>query len=228
MQAAELGRKIGWWGTMVVQVKIDSRDGVPKLMEINPRMGNGLWWRVAVGMNEPLMCIKIAKGEEVEAVKDYPAGTILIHPVEDVLGLGIKLVDLLVYKFRVNLRGRKPIDPLNHPPSVEELMRSYKKTYFNRKKKVYDFYFSRLFQRPSGLHHLVASDAAIPVESHEGAWQNNVPEAVHFRTLKSTSRCSFPPDGPFLRSLVIDRLNSAKPSQERRQALGKGTMRSEA
>jgi hypothetical protein len=148
VQAAELGRNIGWWGTMVVQVKIDSRDGVPKLMEINPRMGNGLWWRVAVGINEPLMCIKIAKGEEVEAVKDYPAGTILIHPVEDLLGLGFKLVDLLVYKFRVNLLGRKPIDPLNPPQSVEELARSYKETYFNRKRKVYDFYFANSFSDP--------------------------------------------------------------------------------
>jgi predicted ATP-grasp superfamily ATP-dependent carboligase len=148
MQAAELGRKIGWWGTMVVQVKIDSRDGVPKLMEINPRMGNGLWWRVAVGINEPLMCIKIAKGEEVETVKNYPAGTILIHPVEDLLGLGLKLLDLLVYKFRVNLLGSKPIDPSNSPLGVKELMRSYKDTYFNRKRKVYDFYFANCFNDP--------------------------------------------------------------------------------
>ncbi|MGB7950156.1 MAG: ATP-grasp domain-containing protein [Candidatus Binatia bacterium] len=148
MQAAKLGQKIGWWGTMVVQVKIDSRDGVPKLMEINPRMGNGLWYRVAVGINEPLMCIKIAKGEEVEAVKDYPAGTLFIHPVEDLLGLGVKLADLVVYKFRINLQGRKPIDPLNPPPGVKELMRSYKETYFNRKNKVYDFYFASSFSDP--------------------------------------------------------------------------------
>jgi hypothetical protein len=148
MQGAKLGQKIGWWGSMTVQMKIDSRDGVPKLMEINPRMGNGLWCRVAVGINEPLICLKIAKGEEVEAVEDYPAGTLFIHPVEDLLGLGVKLLDLLVYKFRVNVLGRMPIDPLNHPLSVEELMRSYKKTYFNRKKKVYDFYFTSCFSDP--------------------------------------------------------------------------------
>ena len=148
MQAAQLGRKIGWWGTMIVQVKIDSRNGIPKLMEINPRMGNGLWYRVAVGINEPLMCLKIAKGEEVEAVKDYPAGTMFLHPVEDLLGLGVKLVDLLVYKFRVKLLGCKPIDPLNSPSCVTELMRSYHETYFNRKKKHYDFYFASSFNDP--------------------------------------------------------------------------------
>ena len=117
-------------------------------MEINPRMGNGLWYRVAVGINEPLMCLKIAKGEEVEAVKDYPAGTMFLHPVEDLLGLGVKLVDLLVYKFRVKLLGCKPIDPLNSPSCVTELMRSYHETYFNRKKKHYDFYFASSFNDP--------------------------------------------------------------------------------
>jgi biotin carboxylase len=148
MQAAELGRKIGWWGSMTVQVLIDSRDGVPKLMEINPRLGNGLWRRVAVGINEPLMSIKIAQGEKVDAVKDIPAGTMFLHPVEDFLALGIRFVDLLVYKFRVNLQGRKPIDPLNSPLSVKELMRSYRATYFNRKQKFYDFYFASFFNDP--------------------------------------------------------------------------------
>jgi hypothetical protein len=117
-------------------------------MEINPRMGNGLWYRVAVGINEPLMCIKMAKGEAVEAVKACPAGTLLLDPVEDLLGLGLKLLDLVAYKFRVNLLGREPIDPLNAPPSVKELIRSYQETYFSRKRKVYDFYFASSFSDP--------------------------------------------------------------------------------
>lgn len=147
-QAAKLGRKIGWWGTLIVQVKNDSRNGVPKLMEINPRLGNGLWYRVAVGINEPLMCLKIAKGEKVEAVKDYPSGTLFLHPVEDLLAVAVKLADLLVYKLRVNLLGQQPIDPLNSPPGVKELIQSYRETYFNRKKKFYDFYFARSLNDP--------------------------------------------------------------------------------
>lgn len=31
-----------------------------------PRMGYALWVRVAAGINEPWMCLKIAKEEEVE------------------------------------------------------------------------------------------------------------------------------------------------------------------
>jgi ATP-grasp in the biosynthetic pathway with Ter operon len=148
MQAAKLGQKIGWRGSMTVQMKIDSRDGVPKLMEINPRMGYGLWRRVAVGINEPLMCLKIFKGEEVEAVKDYPAGTMFLYPVEDLLALGLKLLDLLVYKFRVDFQHWRPVDPLNPPPGVKELMQSYKDTYFNRKKKLYNFYFAYFLNDP--------------------------------------------------------------------------------
>jgi hypothetical protein len=58
---------------------------------------------------------------------------------------GLKLIDLLVYKFRINVQGRSPIDPLNPPLSIGELMRSYKETYFNRKKKLYNFYFTYFF-----------------------------------------------------------------------------------
>jgi hypothetical protein len=148
MHGAKLGQKMGCWLSITFKIKSDSRDGVPKLMEINPRMGNGLWYRVAVGINEPLICLKIAKGEDLVAIKDYPAGTLFIHPVEDLLGLGLKLLDLLFYKFRVNLLGLKPIDPLNSPLGVKELMRSYKDTYFNRRKKVYDFYFANCFSDP--------------------------------------------------------------------------------
>jgi predicted ATP-grasp superfamily ATP-dependent carboligase len=145
MHAAKLGKNIGWWGSMTVQMKIDSRDGAAKLLEINPRMGWLLWLRVAAGINEPWMCLKIAKGEEVPAVKDYPAGTMFLYPVEDLLVFGLKLIDLLVYKFRINVQGRSPIDPLNPPLSIGELMRSYKETYFNRKKKLYNFYFTYFF-----------------------------------------------------------------------------------
>lgn len=148
MLAVKLSQKIGWQGSVTVQVKIDARDRVPKLMEINPRLGYGLWLRVAAVINEPLMCINIAKGEAVEAAKDFPAGTIFLCPVEDLLALGVKLVDRLVYTFRINVRGRTPVDPLNPPPTVRELMKSYKQTYFNRRRKMYNPFFTHFFQDP--------------------------------------------------------------------------------
>jgi hypothetical protein len=146
--AAKLVRKLGWWGGTTVQTKIDSRDGIPKLMEINPRLGYRLWVRTELGINEPLMCLKIARGEEVEALKDYPVGKMLFDPIEDILGLGFKLLDLFIYKFRIGLLGKTPIDPFNPPMTLKELIQSYKQTYFNRKKKVFNPYFRYFFQDP--------------------------------------------------------------------------------
>ena len=45
--------------------RIDPRDGQPKLMEINPRLGIKLWYRTELGINEPMMCLQIARGEKV-------------------------------------------------------------------------------------------------------------------------------------------------------------------
>ena len=134
---------MGWRGSISVQTKVDPRDGIPKLLEINPRTGR-LWERTELGINEPLMCLKVARGEEVDevkAMKDYPVGTMLLEPVEDLLGLGFKLLDLSVYKFRVGIQGKSPLDPLNPPMSLKELFRSYKGTYFGGKKKVFNPYF---------------------------------------------------------------------------------------
>jgi predicted ATP-grasp superfamily ATP-dependent carboligase len=146
--AARLVQKLGWWGVATVEMKVDSRDGIPKLMEINPRLGMGLWYRTELGINEPLMCLKVAKGEEVEAVKNYPVGTMLLRPVEDIMGFGFKLLDLLIYKFRIGIKGKIPLDPLNPPMSLRELIQSYKQTYLGGKKKVFNPYFRYFFQDP--------------------------------------------------------------------------------
>jgi biotin carboxylase len=146
MHIARLLHKMNWWGGAGVQIKIDSRDGGPKLMEINPRLGYRLWVRTELGINEPLMCVKIARGEEVQAVKDYPLGTMLLDPIEDMLGLGFTLLDLLVYKFRIGIRAETPVDPSNPPMALKELLQSYKETYFNGKKKLFNPYFTYFFQ----------------------------------------------------------------------------------
>jgi len=148
MEAAVLGKKIGWLGGMTIQTKIDPRDGMPKLMEINPRIGYGLWQIVAAGINEPLMRVKLANGEHVEGVKDWPAETVFLCPIEDLLVLGIRILDLLVYRFRICFRGQIPSDPLNAPMTFNELMRSYKDTYLDSKKKVYNLYFRHFFSDP--------------------------------------------------------------------------------
>ena len=146
--AAGFVRKLGWWGAADVETKIDVRDGLPKLMEINPRLGRRLWRRTHLGINEPLMCIRIAKGEEVETVKDYPVGTVLLDPIDDLTGLCLGLIDLLIYRFRIGVQGKAPLDPLNPPMHLRELIRSYKDTYFGAKPRAFNPYFRYFFQEP--------------------------------------------------------------------------------
>ena len=146
--AAELVRNLGWWGCVNVQMKIDARDGVPKLMEINPRLGSRRWGRAELGINEALMCVKISRGEVVVAEEVPSSGVLRIHPVEDFLGLAFKLLDLFIYSIRVGVLGRAPLDPSNPPMSLKMLARSYKDTYLNRKRKVLNPYFRYFFQDP--------------------------------------------------------------------------------
>jgi biotin carboxylase len=146
--AIRLVRSFGWWGAATLQAKIDHRDGIPKLMEINPRLGLNLWIRTELGINAPLMCVKIAQGQEVEVVKDYPAGIMLIDPIGTILGLGVSLLDLLIYKFRIGVQKKAPIDPLNPPMSLKEMIKSYSQTYFGGRKKVINPYFRYVLQDP--------------------------------------------------------------------------------
>jgi predicted ATP-grasp superfamily ATP-dependent carboligase len=146
--ATRLVRQLGYWGCVNIQMKVDARDGVAKLMEINPRLGSRRWGRTQLGINEPLMCVKISRGEEVEAVDAVPTGILRIHPVEDLLGFGFKLLDLLIYKIRVGGLGRAPADASNPPLSLKMLVRSYKDTYLSRKRKVLNPYFRYFFQDP--------------------------------------------------------------------------------
>ena len=65
-----------------VQIR-DPRDGVDKLMEVNPRFPRQLWNRTELGINEPLMCVQLARGEPVTPVDGYPEGVLFVSPIED-------------------------------------------------------------------------------------------------------------------------------------------------
>jgi biotin carboxylase len=148
LHAGRLAQILGWWGGITVQTKVDHRDGVPKLMEINPRLGFTLWNRTEVGINEPLLCLKMARGENVEAIGHYPSGTIFISPLEDAQALMFKLLDLFASKCRVRIQSRAEVIPDARPVSVTELVRSYRSTYFNRKTKVFSPYFRYWLEDP--------------------------------------------------------------------------------
>ncbi len=146
--AAKMIQKLGWWGGITVQTFIDPRDNIPKLMEINPRLGWGLWNRTEAGINEPLMILKIARGEEVEPIREYPVGSVLVDPVEHSVRLSQALVDLLIYRFRIGILGKEPIDRSGPAMSLRELVLWIRETYFSGRKRIWSPYTKYFFQDP--------------------------------------------------------------------------------
>jgi biotin carboxylase len=146
--AARMIQNLGWWGGATVQTFIDPRDNTPKLMEINPRLGWGLWNRTEAGINEPLMILKIARGEKVEPIREYPVGVVLVDPVEHSVRLGQALADLLIYRFRTGFLGKKPIDSSSSAMSLKELVLWIRETYFSGRKRVWSPYAKYFFHDP--------------------------------------------------------------------------------
>jgi predicted ATP-grasp superfamily ATP-dependent carboligase len=72
--ARALLEKIGWFGVAMVEFKVDPRDGLPKLMEINPRFWGSLSLAIHAGVNFPLLLHKMAMGEHFDPVETYRPG----------------------------------------------------------------------------------------------------------------------------------------------------------
>jgi predicted ATP-grasp superfamily ATP-dependent carboligase len=58
----------------MVEFKVDPRDGIPKLMEVNPRFWGSLQLAIYSGVDFPNLILKMAMGEEVAPVMEYQAG----------------------------------------------------------------------------------------------------------------------------------------------------------
>jgi predicted ATP-grasp superfamily ATP-dependent carboligase len=132
----EMVSALKWTGGLTVQTKIDSRDGTPKLMEINPRMGSHTWYSTEMGINLPLMQLRSFQGETLEPVKDYPNEAIMLEPFEDFIGLIFIVADRIAFTFR-RLLGRKKTDSGDIPVGVFEMINTLRKDYFGPHKKAY-------------------------------------------------------------------------------------------
>lgn len=64
--ARRLLERIGWHGVAMVEFKVDPRDGLPKLMEINPRFWGSVELANAAGVNFPFLLVEMARGRTVE------------------------------------------------------------------------------------------------------------------------------------------------------------------
>ncbi len=72
--AVRLLKALEWRGVAMVEFKVDPRDHVPKLMEINPRFWGSLELANASGVNFPWLQYQVAMGAPVEPCFDYEAG----------------------------------------------------------------------------------------------------------------------------------------------------------
>ena len=67
-------KALNWVGIAMVEFKVDPRDGIPKLMEINPRFWGSLQLAIFSGVDFPYLIFKLAKGEKFDPVLRYRVG----------------------------------------------------------------------------------------------------------------------------------------------------------
>jgi predicted ATP-grasp superfamily ATP-dependent carboligase len=75
-QAEALMDGLEWCGVVEIEFMKDPRDGVLKLMEINPRFWNSLHLAVQSGVDFPFLLYQLAMQNEVPEVKSYAVGQI--------------------------------------------------------------------------------------------------------------------------------------------------------
>jgi predicted ATP-grasp superfamily ATP-dependent carboligase len=77
-QIMELGlsllKSLNWVGVAMAEFKVDPRDGIPKLMEVNPRFWGSLQLAIFSGVDFPHLILRMAKGETFEPILHYPVG----------------------------------------------------------------------------------------------------------------------------------------------------------
>ena len=61
----------------MVEFKVDPRDGIPKLMEVNPRFWGSLQLAIVSGVDFPYLILKMARRESFEPILHYACGKAL-------------------------------------------------------------------------------------------------------------------------------------------------------
>jgi len=67
-------KSLNWTGVGMVEFKVDPRDGIPKLMEVNPRFWGSLQLAIVSEVDFPYLILKMARGESFDPVLHYPVG----------------------------------------------------------------------------------------------------------------------------------------------------------
>ena len=103
-----------WEGPAEVEIKIDSRDNKPKLIEINPRFWGYIGFPIKCGVNFPMIACKLAQGEDVQN-KEYPHYPVGIKYINLTAYLKVVLSDIIYSKNKmhaitsalIDLKGKK-------------------------------------------------------------------------------------------------------------------------
>lgn len=72
--ARQLLTRLDWWGVAMVEFRVDDRDGVPKLMEVNPRFWGSLQLSILAGVDFPALLHDLVTTGRVTPVPDYRVG----------------------------------------------------------------------------------------------------------------------------------------------------------
>jgi len=72
--AVALLKALDWFGVAMVEFKLDPRDGIPKLMEVNPRFWGSLALAIESGVDFPYLLYRMSLGEKFQAVEQYEIG----------------------------------------------------------------------------------------------------------------------------------------------------------
>lgn len=150
-QMRVLLRELGLWGGYTIQTKVDPRDGIPKLLEINARLGQHVWWRTGLGVNEPMICLQIARGETPTGDFRFREGVMLLDPYFDLFEFYPHAASALFnVARRLVRRGGDSPQGTAEPgqPGVRSLLRAYARDYLNLKPKVFCPEFSSLLSDP--------------------------------------------------------------------------------
>jgi len=66
--------ELGWQGPAMVEFRVDARDNIPKLMEINPRLWGSIALHIAAGINFPDLIFNEANSQSYFPVSSYAVG----------------------------------------------------------------------------------------------------------------------------------------------------------
>lgn len=116
--ASALLESFGWHGVAEVEFKVDSRDLVPKLMEINGRFWGSMNVAIESGVDFPYLLYLLAKEEKISPIFKYKAGVKFRCLIEDARNLYSTL------KGEPKLKG---MEPQNKVDAVLRFLRFYEK-----------------------------------------------------------------------------------------------------